>query len=70
MSSTLSIKKSDTPAAAETPAVKRGFVRAAKGEMRHLFTNEVFNDTPKKVDLDAFVMAQVEAGKLVIGEPD
>jgi len=42
------------------------FVRAVHGEMRHLFTNVVFNTDPKKVAIDGFLQAQIDAGKLEV----
>lgn len=42
------------------------FVRAVHGEMRHLFTNVVFTTDPKKVEVDGFLQAQLDAGKLEI----
>lgn len=55
-----------TPAAAKT--LRKEYVRAVHGEMRHLFTNELFTATPKKVEIDNFIEVQVEAGKLALGE--
>lgn len=45
------------------------FVRAVHGEMRHLFTNVVFNGDPKKVEIDGFLQAQIDAGKLEVVQP-
>ena len=45
------------------------FVRAVHGEMRHLFTNVVFTCDPKKVEIDGFTQAQIDAGKLEIVQP-
>lgn len=65
------IEKGKAPAkAAEVKAAeaKKVFVRTPVGQMVHLFTNVVFTTDPKKVDLDGFVQAQLDAGKLVIAE--
>lgn len=55
-------------AEAKSPEAKKVFVRTPSGQMVHLFTNVVFTADPKKVDLDGFVQAQLDAGKLVIAE--
>lgn len=46
--------------------LKKAYVRTNGGEMVHLFTNVVFTKDPKKVEIDSFVQAQLDAGKLVI----
>lgn len=52
------------------PAPDKGvYVRAVHGEMRHLFTNVVFTSDPKKVELDSFLQAQIDAGKMEIVQP-
>jgi hypothetical protein len=48
---------------------KTVFVRAVQGEMRHLFTNVVFTSDPKKVEVDGFLQAQIDAGKLEVVQP-
>lgn len=48
---------------------KMVFVRAVHGEMRHLFTNVVFTSDPKKVEVDGFLQAQIDAGKLEVVQP-
>lgn len=48
---------------------KLAFVRAVHGEMRHLFTNVVFTGDPKKVEVDGFLQAQIDAGKLEVVQP-
>lgn len=45
------------------------FVRAVHGDMRHLFTNVVFTSDPKKVEVDSFLQAQIDAGKLEVVQP-
>lgn len=55
------VKKADQP--------KTVFVRAVRGEMRHLFTNVVFTSDPKKVEVDGFLQAQIDAGKLEVVQP-
>lgn len=58
--------------AKEDPKVvqpKTAFVRAVRGEMRHLFTNTVFTTDPKKVEIDGFLQAQIDAGKLEVVQP-
>jgi hypothetical protein len=47
----------------------RRFLSAHRsGKWCTCFTNTVFTTDPKKVDLDGFVQAQLDAGKLVIAE--
>ena len=48
------------------PALKKAYIRTLGGSMVHLFTNVVFTTDPKKVEIDGFVQAQLDAGKLVI----
>jgi hypothetical protein len=48
---------------------KSVFVRATQGELRHLFTNVVFTSDPKKVEVDGFLQAQIDAGKLEVVQP-
>ena len=38
------------------------------GPMVHLFTNAVFTADPKKVEVDTWVQAQIDAGKLKIAD--
>lgn len=54
------------PVSAETPKVTKVRVRTQQGEMLHLLTNVRFTTDSKLVELDAFVQAQLDAGKLVI----
>lgn len=54
--------------AKQPSAAKKVLVRTPNGRMIHLFTNVEFTTDPKKVDLDSFVQAQLDAGKLVISE--
>lgn len=65
---TLTLKPEAAPVAAEAPKLKKAYVRTVQGEMVHLFTNVRFTIDPKKVELDSFVQAQLDAGKLVISE--
>ena len=48
---------------------KTVFVRAVRGELRHLFTNVVFTSDPKKATVDGFLQAQIDAGKLEVVQP-
>lgn len=45
------------------------YVVAVYGELRHLFTNVVFTKDPKKVIIDGFLQAQLDAGKLQVVTP-
>lgn len=61
------------PAADAAPAEypEKGYVKvkAPTSELHHVLTGAVFSEDPKKVEIDAFVKAQIEAGKLQIVEP-
>lgn len=45
------------------------YVVAVHGELLHLFTNVVFTKDPKKVTIDGFLQAQLDAGKLQVVTP-
>lgn len=45
------------------------YVVAVYGELRHLFTNVVFTKDPKKITIDGFLQAQLDAGKLQVVTP-
>lgn len=67
------LTKPNSDAAAESaPAApaRRAFVRAVYGDMVNVLTAERITETPKKVDIDHWVQAQLDAGKLVEGEPE
>lgn len=45
------------------------YVRTVNASMLHLYTNVVFTVDPKKVPMDDFLRAQIDAGKLLVVEP-
>lgn len=47
---------------------KKVFVVAVNGDILHLYTNVWFTKDPKKVEVDDFVQAQLDAGKLAISD--
>lgn len=47
-------------------AKKAVYVRAVYGNLHHLFTGVTFTTDPKKVEIDGFLQAQLDAGKLEI----
>jgi len=53
-----------TPLAPAAP--KKGLVSTKTGRLVHLFTNVHFTTEQKLHEIDAFVQAQVDAGKLVV----
>lgn len=61
------------PEPAEKPKAKGPktvFVQTKNGgELRHLFTNVVFGSEPKRHEIDGFLQAQIDAGKLVVVQP-
>jgi len=64
---TMTLAKTDVAPAAKTP--ETAFVVAVHGKMLNLFTDVWLTADPKKIELDAFVRAQIEAGKLKIVTP-
>lgn len=60
----------NTPAKNQTQAAAKGAakpkiarVRSKVGEMVHLHTNETIGEVEKKIEIDAFAQAQIDAGK-------
>ena len=47
------------------PKVEKIWVRTVNAPMLNLLTNTWITADPKKVEVDSFVRAQLEAGKLV-----
>ena len=63
--------KPAAPAGDATPAAtaaEKVWVRAVNGPMLNLHTNVWITNDPKKVEMDDFVRAQLEVGKLVVAE--
>ncbi len=50
------------------PQPRKLYLRTVSGELIHLFTNVKFTTDPKKVEVDGFVQAQIDAGKLVVAD--
>ena len=57
------VKTEDAP---KTRPKKAVYVRAVYGNLHHLFTGVTFTTDPKKVEIDGFLQAQLDAGKLEI----
>ncbi len=57
-------------ATAKTDKPVKVFVRSTGAPLLHLFTNVWFTADPKKVEVDGFLQAQIDAGKLVVVTPD
>jgi len=55
-------------AKSEKPA--KVLVRSVGAPLLHLFTNVWFTADPKKVEVDGFIQAQIDAGKLVVVTAD
>ena len=49
---------------------KTAYVRSKVGPMRHLHTNEEITAHEKKIELDAFTQAQIDAGKWETVKPE
>ena len=50
--------------------VKTAYVRSKVGPMRHLHTNEELTAHEKRIELDAFTQAQIDAGKWETVKPE
>jgi hypothetical protein len=57
-------------ATAKAEKTVKVFVRSAGAPLLHLFTNVWFTADPKKVEMDGFLQAQIDAGKLVVVTSD
>jgi hypothetical protein len=62
-------KESAKPATVEVEKTSMVYVRSMGGDFLHLYTNVVFDKNPKKVELDGFLQAQIDAGKLEVVQP-
>ena len=49
---------------------KTAYVRSKVGPMRHLHTNEEITAHEKRIELDAFTQAQIDAGKWETVKPE
>ena len=49
---------------------KTAYVRSKVGHMRHLHTNEEITAHEKRIELDAFTQAQIDAGKWETVKPE
>jgi len=68
---TLTLNK--TPEVAEKAAEKapaKAYVRVASGRMVHMLTNKEITTTPTKMEVDFWLKAQIDAGKVLVGELD
>lgn len=65
---TESTKSAVQPKAAppENRASKVTYVRAVHGPIQHLFTGVTIGADPKQVEIDGFLRAQLDAGKIEI----
>lgn len=66
--------KPKAPKAAKTPKPRWSLgdvveVTATHGPLHHLHTGEVFGAAPAAVEIDAFILLQLEAGKLTEVSP-
>lgn len=66
MNTTKDAAPAKTDDAPKTRAKKAAYVRAVYGNLHHLFTGVTFTTDPKKVEIDGFLQAQLDAGKLEI----
>lgn len=62
-------KESAKSAPVEETKTNTVYVKSVGGDFRHLFTNVVFDKNPKKVEMDGFLQAQIDAGKLEVVQP-
>lgn len=61
----LELQPMEPPAPLELPDSRRWII-APHGDILHLFTSVVFTKDPKKAEVDSFLQAQLDAGKLQI----
>ena len=66
MNTTKDAAPAKTDDAPKIRAKKAVYVRAVYGNLHHLFTGVTFTTDPKKVEIDGFLQAQLDAGKLEI----
>jgi len=65
------LTKAGTPPAEPKPKVPRkAYVRAVHGDMVHLITAKRITKVPAKLEVDDWLQAQIDAGKVVEGEED
>lgn len=57
------------PKAPEAKA-RREYVRVPQGRMVHMLTNQEITTKPVKMDIDFWLQAQIDAGKVLVGELD
>lgn len=43
-------------------------IKVPTGKMLHLYTSVWFTPDPKKVEVDQFIVSQLDAGKMVVSE--
>jgi hypothetical protein len=60
--------KPPVPTEAAVAEPRRAYIRAAHGDMVHVFTNAPITSTPVKMDIDFWLEAQLKAGKVIEGE--
>lgn len=65
---TESTKSTPTPKATppEQRTAKPVYVRAVHGPIQHLFTGVTIGADPKQVEIDGFLRAQLDAGKIEV----
>lgn len=65
------LKQEQAAADAATHKQAKGsvLVRAVNGDITHLFTSQVFTQEPKKATVDAYLQAQIDAGKVEVVQP-
>ncbi len=59
-----------TQKAPEAKQLRREYVRVPQGRMVHMLTNQEITTKPVKMDIDFWLQAQIDAGKVLVGELD
>lgn len=52
-----------------TPAPATVWVKATRGEFHNIFNGTVYGADPKKIEVDAWLQAQIDANKLTVVQP-
>lgn len=69
-SKTLTLNKGEQKTDVPKAAARREYVRVPSGRMVHMMTNEEITVKPVKMEIDFWLQAQIDAGKVIVGELD
>lgn len=63
-------EKTPAPKAPEAKAPRKAYVRVRSGRMVHMLTNAEITVKPTKMEVDGWLQAQIDAGKVIEGEDE